>query len=391
MLRRQPPVHSPVTLAAITAGAGAFAAAGAAWRVTELLRGAYGAAGVLLTNSGTTALRLALGHALSVRPGRPIALPAFACYDLATAADAVDADVVLYDLDPLTLGPDGESFDRALAREPAAVVLVHLYGVPVDVPELSRRSGRAGAVVIEDAAQGVGGRLGGKSLGSFGPFGVLSFGRGKGLTGGSGGALLATEPGAARTLESLGSGLGPAGSAAGSLAALAAQWLLSRPSLYWLPASLPFLGLGETHYRPVRPAGRMPMAACGVLERVFALREVEAGTRRRQAARLNASVRGKLRTVRAIEGAEPGYLRLPVLATPERRRALLEQAAQLGVMGAYPSALCDLPGFTARVKNSDDAFPGARELARSLITLPTHSLLGERDLSALERWLEEQR
>ncbi len=390
MLRRQPPVHSPVTLAALLAGAAGLAAGDTEERVRLALRDACHAVAALLTDSGTTALSLSVGAALSARPG-PVALPAFGCYDLATAADAAGADVVLYDIDPATLGPDEGSFAAALAREPAAVVLVHHYGMPVRVPELTHLATAAGAAVIEDAAQGVGGRLCGRPLGSFGPLSVLSFGRGKGLTGGSGGALLATSDEAARTLLALEARLGAASSAAKPLAALAAQWLLSRPSLYALPASLPFLGLGETHYRPVRPARRMSKAACRVLERVLPLREAEAETRRRNAVRLLGHVRGRLKPVSPIAGAEPGYLRLPVLSPPAERSALLERAAHLGVMASYPSALCDLPGFSRRVTNGAAAFTGARELARGLVTLPTHGLLAERDLSALERWLGEER
>ena len=76
----------------------------------------FGSRDVLLTDSGTSALALALRMAVAARPDRPtVALPAWACYDLATAADAADVGVVLYDLDPATLGPDWASLDRALS------------------------------------------------------------------------------------------------------------------------------------------------------------------------------------------------------------------------------------------------------------------------------------
>jgi hypothetical protein len=57
-------------------------------------------------------------------------------------------------------------------------------------------------------------------------------------------------------------------------------------------------------------------------------------------------------------------------------------------MPGYPRALPDLAGFGGRVSNRDDGFPGARLLADRLITLPTHSLLSEEDLSALEAWID---
>ena len=56
------------------------------------------------------------------------------------------------------------------------------------IAEIAERHGLA---VVEDAAQGLGATWRGRPLGSFGDVSVLSFGRGKGWTGGVGGALLA--------------------------------------------------------------------------------------------------------------------------------------------------------------------------------------------------------
>src|SRR4029434_8607789 len=111
---------------------------------------------------------------------------AYCCYDLATAADGAGADVLLYDLHPLTLGPDWRSFERTLARGATAAVVAHLYGHPVDLRQAQALADSAGSILIEDAAQGVGARYDGRPLGSFGGMSLLSFGRGKGLTGGGG-------------------------------------------------------------------------------------------------------------------------------------------------------------------------------------------------------------
>ena len=63
-------------------------------------------------------------------------------------------------------------------------------------------------------------------------------------------------------------------------------------------------------------------------------------------------------------------------------------AARLGIMPGYPKALVDLEGFVARVENRAEDFPGARQLARRLVTLPTHRWVGRGDELALEHWLE---
>lgn len=390
-LRAQPPVHSPLRLGAIGSGLRALAAggAGADARVEAALRAAYGAAEILLTDSGTSALALALGLAARERPG-PVALPAYCCYDVATATDAAGVAFVLYDVEPATLGPDLDSLRRALAAGAGSIVVAHLYGVPVNLPEVEALAREFGAVVIEDAAQGAGIRFGGRPAGALGRYGVLSFGRGKGVTGGRGGALLANAADAAPAVREAGAKLRGSRGTARDVVAVAAQWLLARPALYGLPASLPFLRLGETIYRRPWPAARAPAFALGVLSGTLGLAEREAHVRRANARRLLEAMGpgGPLRGIVGWEGAEPGFLRLPVLvAEGGRARVRSAEARRLGVWPGYPRSLADLEGFGPRRCDREGAVPGARELAERLVTLPTHGVLGLQGVAALRQWI----
>jgi perosamine synthetase len=389
--RAQLPVYSPLTLGAL--GAGLLAALGAGQagrRVEQALRAHYAPHGLLLTDSGTSALALALRLAVAERPG-PVALPAYCCYDVATAVDAAGVPFLLYDLDPATLGPDEASLRAALAAGAGTVVVAHLYGVPVDLPSVEALVRSAGAVLIEDAAQGVGASVGGRPTGTLGRYGILSFGRGKGITGGRGGALLANAPDAAipvaegaNTLERAPRNFPP------DLIALLGQWALARPALYGIPLALPWLRLGETIYRPPTPPKAAPAFALGVLGQTWALAAAESETRRRHARRLLECVtpRAALCRVAVPLRTEAGYLRLPMVvagsAMPAVRQA---EARALGIWPGYPASLADLGGFGERCRNRNGAFPGARGLAASLVTLPTHSRLRPRDLAALESWI----
>ncbi|HEX5385594.1 MAG TPA: DegT/DnrJ/EryC1/StrS family aminotransferase [Gemmatimonadales bacterium] len=400
-LRAQLPVYSPLPLGALASGFGALLVRGARDRVVERVRAAltaaYHPAGLLLTDSGTSALALALKLAARERPG-PAALPAYCCYDIATAADAAGVEFLLYDLDPATLGPDEASLRRALDAGAGTVVVAHLYGIPVDVPAVTALAHAAGAVVIEDAAQGAGVLFGDAPAGTLGRWGVLSFGRGKGVTGGRGGALLANAP---ATVGAASSTVGDAfASQRDSLAAartslrepvaLFAQWLLARPAVYGVPLSLPFLRLGETVYRAPAPAAHLSPFAASVLARTIRLGAAEAERRRANAKRLLAAARlaPGLELIDEQPDAVAGYLRLPLRAGANARAAADQRSAhRLGIWPGYPRSLADLHGFGERRVPSADGYPGARELARRLITLPTHGRLGEADLVRLGRWM----
>ena len=163
MIRRQLPALSPLTAGALLAGA---LPRGTSGRLTELLQQRYRSHHVVLTDSGTGALTLALAAAIAGRPAPLIALPAYGCYDLATAALGVGGGVVLYDVDPDTLSPALGSLERALDRKPHAVIAAHWYGVPFDTEALSRRVTDAGAVLVEDAAQAFGASVDGRACGA---------------------------------------------------------------------------------------------------------------------------------------------------------------------------------------------------------------------------------
>ena len=361
-------------------------------RVEALLRERYAPRSVLLTESGTAALTAALLGLQHGGSAKAVAIPAYSCYDVATAAEGAGAPVLLYDLDPRSLAPDLAHLRAVLRQGAAAVVVAHLYGCPVDLGEINRLAAQSGAVVIEDAAQGAGATIHGRPVGTRGSLGVLSFGRGKGVTGGGGGALLAFDDVGMRALARARSLLGEPRRGWTELGTITAQMLLERPTLYAAPASLPFLRLGQTTYREPRPLREPATVACAVLATTWGLAEREAEIRRANAARLLAAVQDQsgFATIETSAAAQPGYLRLPVIASADSRRAVVAGAARrLGVMPGYPRALCDVERVQRRCQNRHNQFSGSRLLAARVCTLPTHSRLSADDLVRLERWIRD--
>lgn len=378
--RHQLPVASPISVAGLARGAAAVLSGSRTARagLTSALRERFGAAAVVLTDSGTSALVLALR--LAAGSGGTVAYPAYGCVDLASAAEYAGVTVRLYDLDPATLSPDLASVEAVLARGVDAIVVTHLYGFPADVPGVTALASRTGAMVIEDAAQGAAGRLAGITLGAFGPLSVLSFGRGKGLTGGSGGALLAIGTDAAAMLEAV-SFDGTSRRGMGELFAAGAQWVLGRPALYGIPMSIPSLQLGEMVYHPAHEPG--PLAASAAAMVRTALREADAAAARRRARAdvVTRDLPSTIGRITSIARGTSGMLRLPVCITPD------VPATRLGIVPGYPRTLAEQPEMRPLLASGEGEHPGAMTLRRLLHTVPVHDFITPRDLHAIRMWL----
>lgn len=391
-LRWQPPAHSPLDATALMR---AFAAV---WGgpdprpiLAARLQSTYRAARVILTDSGTDALQHAITLVRQAGPaGASVAIPAYSCFDVATAAVGSGAPLALYDVDPETLAPVTSSLCRCLAEGARTVVVTPLYGVPVDWREIVRATEPWGAVVIEDAAQGHGAMWEGRPLGTLAPVSVLSFGRGKGWTGGGGGAVLCREPFIPAGDPRIARDVRATFEEVVGLAPAAAQWLLGRPALYRLPALLPGLHLGTTRYRPPRSIRPMHRGTAALLEATCATAAAEAEHRRATGLWLDQVLPSGRNVHRFAQPprSSAGWLRFPIavrggvvgLADPSAARAL-------GVMPGYPRTLAELPAVQARLMEwcRKEEWRGAVRLTQRVVTLPTHSLLAREDREALVR------
>ena len=391
ILRHQLAAFSPISLSAALSGLAPLVrlAPQPYPQLVELLRQYYGASGVVLCGSGTQALQLALEQSSRhSTDDRPVALPAFGCFDLVSAAIGARARISLYDIDPLTLRPDRSSLEAVLRADVRACVLTPLYGLPLPWDELSELGDRYGVPLIEDAAQGHGASWHGRPLGSLGTVSTISFGRGKGWTGGGGGAMLMR--GAGRGAPTSGPAAPDAVAEVRALAGLLAQWALGRPSLYGLARAIPSLSLGSTLYHAPDDPSAMTRAAMATVLATGADSTRESETRRENACLLRArlaSIEG-VRTFEALPAAEAGDIRLPVRV--ERgctRGPVAPDARRLGIERSYPRSLARLPEASPWLA-SEVGWPGAEALADQLVTLPTHSFVSATDRDKLVQAVE---
>lgn len=318
----------------------------------------------VLGGSGRALMTLLL-HALrqADTEGRDqVLVPAYTCYSVAASVVRAGLKIAVYDLDPRTFQPDEASLRRAAGRATLAVVHQHLFGIPQPVEHVRKVADRLGIPVIEDAAQGLGGSLKNTPMGAMGDYAIFSFGRGKPLPVGCGGALV----GRGQVLETL---VSP-GSKSGfkQLCRSIAVHALSHPLLYGVMEMLP-LGLGETIFDPEFTISGMPAAMKRLAERSLENIDKQVERRRDIAAVYRLCLDGS-RIVPEPEGARPAYPRFPYLAGPG---ALDLRLLRLGVRRMYPRAIIDEPEIAKFIARPVSPAPGARQIARDLITLPTHS------------------
>lgn len=151
---------------------------------------------VVALSAGTAAVHLAL-LACGVRPGDEVIVQSFTFCASSHPITYLGATPVFVDSEPDTWNIDPDLLEEAIkdriaktGKKPKAIVPVALYGMPYDCTRIMEIANRYDIPVVEDAAEGFGSKFGGRVLGTFGKFGVLSFNGNKMITTSGGGALV---------------------------------------------------------------------------------------------------------------------------------------------------------------------------------------------------------
>jgi dTDP-3-amino-3,4,6-trideoxy-alpha-D-glucose transaminase len=143
--------------------------------------------------NGLDALRLML-EGLGVDPGDEVILPAHTAVATWLAVSACGARPVPVEVDPETHTVDPAAVEAAVTPRSAAILAVHLYGLPADMPALGAIAARHGLLLVADAAQAAGASLHGRKDLLIGHAAGLSFYPTKNLGAlGDGGAMLTND------------------------------------------------------------------------------------------------------------------------------------------------------------------------------------------------------
>ncbi|MEO6026261.1 MAG: DegT/DnrJ/EryC1/StrS family aminotransferase, partial [Candidatus Binatia bacterium] len=167
------------------------------------LEGTLGARQVMLTHSATAALEMSAILA-GVGPDDEVILPSFTYVSTGNAFLLRGARLRFVDIRPDTLNLDERQVAAAMGPRTKAIVPVHYGGVGAAMDEIMAIADTHGLVVVEDAAQALGGTYKGRALGTIGHFAAFSFHVTKNLMCGQGGALVVNDARAAERAGVLG-------------------------------------------------------------------------------------------------------------------------------------------------------------------------------------------
>ena len=135
----------------------------------------------IVVANGTDALTLAL-MAMNVGPGDAVFTSDFTYFASAGCASIIGATPVLVDIDLKTFNMDPAGLEKQIERVlkegklvPKVIIPVDLFGLPANFPEIEKIATKYGLKILEDAAQGFGGKINGKLACSFGDMSATSF------------------------------------------------------------------------------------------------------------------------------------------------------------------------------------------------------------------------
>ncbi len=144
--------------------------------------------GISVSN-GTAALEVAV-QALGIGEGDQVIMPTFTIISCAMAVTKLGAVPVLVDSDIHSWNMNVDEIEEKITPKTKAIMIVHLYGLPVDVDKILELAKKYDLKVIEDAAEMHGQTYHGKPCGSFGDISTFSFYPNKHITTGEGGMVV---------------------------------------------------------------------------------------------------------------------------------------------------------------------------------------------------------
>jgi perosamine synthetase len=143
----------------------------------------------IAVSNGSVALDTAI-EILGITKGDEVIMPTFTIISCVAPIVRAGAKPVLIDVDPITWNMDVKSIEAKITPKTKAIMVVHIYGLPVDMDPVLALAKKYNLKVIEDAAEVIGQTYKGRQCGSLGDVSTFSFYPNKHITTGEGGMIL---------------------------------------------------------------------------------------------------------------------------------------------------------------------------------------------------------
>jgi perosamine synthetase len=144
--------------------------------------------GIAVCN-GSAALDVAV-TAMNIRKGDEVIMPTFTIISCINQIIRFGATPVLVDSDPFTWNMDVSKIEQNITAKTKAIMIVHVYGLPVDIDPVIELARRYNLIIIEDAAEMLGQTYNNIPCGSYGDISTFSFYSNKHITTGEGGMIV---------------------------------------------------------------------------------------------------------------------------------------------------------------------------------------------------------
>ena len=384
-MRKQLPVVTPLKFADFrralspkTAGESDFC---------EVFGDAVGAGSCYLVSSGRAALYIALQVLSRFSDRRDVIIPAYTCPTVPLSVARAGLRVKLCDISVQTLNLDMDSLSQVGDEDTLCILATHLFGLPCDIPRAMEIAERHGSFIIEDAAQALGAKYGGKMIGSFGDMSCFSLNRGKNFTTYEGGILACNRAEYDDEMRQAFDDLEKPGMlhSVSTFTKLLGMRMLSGPRAWWFVSKLP-LGFEEQYhsmdFRLAQLSDWQASFALSVLERLDSINQSRidnAGYLSEHLESLDGLILPEV-----LDGSEPVYLRFPVIIKDASLRDTIhDELHRCGISASkmYVKSLNRYDYLNEIVP--DVECPQAEYVADRILTVPTHPLLTQGDLELI--------
>lgn len=166
------------------------------------ISGHTGTAHAVGVSSGTAGLHLCV-RALGIGEGDEVIVPSFAFIAAANAVRYERGIPVFVDIEAETLNLNSSRIEAAITARTKAILVVHTFGCPAELPAILEIARKHHLCVIEDACESIGAEFDGRKVGGWGDAGVFGFYPNKQMTTGEGGAVVTDDPRIASMVRAL--------------------------------------------------------------------------------------------------------------------------------------------------------------------------------------------